>query len=444
MKKAVSSLIIALTLVAMSTLSCLSAEDLVERGDALFESGKYDEALREYTNAIRIALKFADAYYKIGDTNIRMGKLSLAESNYKKAIELNPALPSPYPSLAIAYYNRANLSFEVGQPEWAEGNFKNALRLDPTLPDPYPALAAAHYNRGTAFLEKGNIDRARSDFDSALRLNPDLPDPYHALSIAYYNRGQVLLNISDLDRARSDFDNALRLNPDLPGTYHALADAYYDRADASLEVELPESAEADYKIALRLNPDLPDPYPALADTYYNLGIAYLERGGLRLGKSYYEKAVRMNPEYGNPSYRSRFNSAVRVAEELIAEVAIVMERQRAQAAARDKETLARARMVGQIIEEWRADADTFEDKFFGKKMAVRGVVKSVRERIFGTGYTVTLKHDHYRIDCNAEEAGESILESIKPGQTVEVSGSVGSGIFGPDLYNCEIIHVVQN
>ena len=207
---------------------------------------------------------------------------------------------------------------------------------------------------------------------------------------------------------------------------------------------MPELAEADYSIALRLNPDLPDPYPALADAYYDLGIAYLERGALRLGKSYYEKAARMNPEYASPSHKSRFNAAIRVAEELIAEVAIAMERQRAQAAARDKETLARARMVGQIIEEWRADADTFEDKFFGKRMAARGVVKSVRKRVFDTGYTITLEDGHYRIDCNVGEADQNILESIKTGQAVDVSGSVGSGLFGPDLYNCEVTHVVQN
>ena len=443
MTKTASYLIVALTLIAIPTLSCLTAVDVAEQGDELFASGKYDEALKKYTDATKIDPEFAEAHHKIGDTNIKMGKLGLAESSYRKAIELDPDIPSPYPSLAIAYYNRANLSLEAGQPEWAEGNFDNALRLNPNLPDPYPALATAHYNRGTAFLDKGNIDRARSDFDNALRLNPNLPDPYHALSIAYYDRGQSLLG-SDIDKARSDFDNALRLSPDLPDPYHTLANAYYDRADASLEVELPELAEADYNIALQLNPDLPDPFPALADAYYNLGIAYLERGGLRLGKSYYEKAVRMNPEYANPQYKSRYNAAVRVAEELIKEVAILMERQRAQAAARDEETLARAKTVGQIIEEWRADADAFEDKFFGKRMAVRGVVKRVRERIFETGYTVTLEHGHYRIDCNVAEADKSILESIKTGQTVDVSGSIGSGLFGPDLYNCEITHVVQN
>ena len=435
------SLLLFALLAAMSgiaALSCLSAADLAERGDELFASGKYEEALKEYTNATRIEPEFAEAYYKIGNTNVRMGKFGLAESNYNRATQLNLDIPNPYKRLAVAYYNRASLSLEAGQPEWAEGNFDNALRLDPTLPNPYPALATAHYNRGTAFLDKGNIDRARSDFDDALRLDPALPDPYHALSIAYYDRGRSFLDRGDVDKARSDFDNALVLNADLPNPFPALADAYYARAEASLEVELVESAEADYDIALRLNPNLPNPYPALADAYYDLGIAYLERGGLRLGKSYYEKAKRLNPEFASPSYEARFNAAVRVAEELIAEVAIVMERQRAQSAARDEQARSNAKAVAQLIEEWRADAEAFEDRFFGRRVAVRGVVRSVRERVFGTGITLTLAQDYYRIDCNMAETDKDVLTSLTIGQTVDVSGNVGSGMFGPDLYDCVV------
>ncbi|MBN1794296.1 MAG: tetratricopeptide repeat protein [Candidatus Omnitrophica bacterium] len=59
-------------------------------GNALYRQGKFDEAEKEYTQALGtedIALQ-ADTYYNLGNTNYRSGKLLEALENYKKCLEV--------------------------------------------------------------------------------------------------------------------------------------------------------------------------------------------------------------------------------------------------------------------------------------------------------------------------------------------------------------------
>ena len=50
---------------------------------------KYNEAITSFKEAIKVDAKFYKAYYMLGYTYKKLGKLTQATDSYKKAIEIN-------------------------------------------------------------------------------------------------------------------------------------------------------------------------------------------------------------------------------------------------------------------------------------------------------------------------------------------------------------------
>ena len=70
-----------------------SAEWHADQGYKLFNQGRYDEAIKECTEAIELAPNFAEAYSNRGIAYVQKGELDQAIADFDKAIELDPDLP---------------------------------------------------------------------------------------------------------------------------------------------------------------------------------------------------------------------------------------------------------------------------------------------------------------------------------------------------------------
>ena len=427
---AFKAFLIALIVGCLATLSCASAKDAVIRGDEFFTSGQYDEAIEEYVKALEIDPEHASANYKIGNAYLEIGRLDLAESNYRTAILINPDLPDPSSGLGIFYYTRANGHLEAGRPTEAEADYDKALHLNPDLPDPYSGLGTFYYTRANGHLEAKRPTEAEADYDKALRLNPDLPDPYSGLGTFYYTRANGHLEAGQAIEAEADYDKALHLNPDLPDPYSGLGTFYYTRANGHLKAKRPTKAEADYDRALRLNPNLLDPYPNLSKYYYDRGNAYTEKQEHELAEFNLQKAVRLNP--ANTSYKSKLDDVIEAVKELDSE--------------RERQRIDSITTVGQLTDQWHENEVAFENKFIGKRIELIGYVGSVQSRTLEPGYRVTMREDFATVDCNVAESYRDKVASLKQGQIIEVTGIVDHGFIGPDLYDCLInrVHNVRN
>ncbi len=135
------------------------------RGNAYREKGDYDDALREYNEAIRLNPNYADAFNNRGITY-------RAKRDYDRAIQ----------------------------------DYDQAIRLD-------PKYAAAFNNRGNVYRDRKDYDRAIQDYDEAIRLNPNS-------ALAFNNRANAYRNKRDYDRAIVDYEAAARIDPKL--TRHRL------------------------------------------------------------------------------------------------------------------------------------------------------------------------------------------------------------------------------
>ena len=256
----------------------------------------HDLAIRDYSKAIQLNIRFADAYNARGIAYSSKGEYDRAIRDFDKCIKLNPTEPTSYCNRAIAYSSQAKYSQAIR-------DFSKVVQLN-------PADAQAHYNRGLAYSRKGQLDQALRDLSQAIKLNPK-----HTK--AHYHRGLAYKRMGQYGRAIQDFDQAIKANPRDARAYnnrgiayssngkldHAIrnfskvielspadAEAYSNRGLAYLSKEEPDQAISDLNQAIALNPEY-------SKAYNNRGLAYLSKTQLDQAIGDFDQAIKSNPKY---------------------------------------------------------------------------------------------------------------------------------------------------
>ncbi len=123
-----------------------------------------DKLLEEHaTVKIRSNPKESKAYYSRGNTRRRLGKFQDAISDYDEAIRLNL-------EYLEAYNNRGNTKNKLGEFQDAISDCDEAIRLS-------PELSVAYINRGVAKNKLGDKKGALADFTKAKELSLELDTP---------------------------------------------------------------------------------------------------------------------------------------------------------------------------------------------------------------------------------------------------------------------------
>jgi len=161
-------------------------------GIAYFDTGDYDSAIKEYTEAIRLRHGYAEIYRDRGNAYNRRGDYDSAIVDYTKAIRLKLNDMQVYNSRGDAYMSK-------GDYDQAIDDYTKTIQLE--FHD-----ARIYGNRGQAYYNKQDYDRAIMDYSKVLQLKPDD-------TLVYYNRGQAYYNKQDYAQAIIDYESVLRLDP---------------------------------------------------------------------------------------------------------------------------------------------------------------------------------------------------------------------------------------
>jgi tetratricopeptide (TPR) repeat protein len=114
-------------LIANTALSGeIRADAHVARGNIADEAGRYDEAITEFTAALKLVPADPASLVLRGNAYDAKGDKKRALADYDAAIRINPGDAS-------GYFNRATVLEEIGEREKAMADYRKAIEIDPTF-----------------------------------------------------------------------------------------------------------------------------------------------------------------------------------------------------------------------------------------------------------------------------------------------------------------------
>ncbi len=136
-----------------------TSDDWFERGQALEDEERLEEAQQAYREAVARQSHFPEAHFNLGNVLRGMDRLEGAEERYRMAVAQDP-------SMEVAWYNLADLLEEDERLDDAIGCLQRALAVS-------PAFADAHYNLAGLLDRAGRAVDAAVHWEAYLKLDPD-------------------------------------------------------------------------------------------------------------------------------------------------------------------------------------------------------------------------------------------------------------------------------
>jgi tetratricopeptide (TPR) repeat protein len=199
----------------------------LERGILFQESGRTEEALREYESALAKAPTDLDLMLKVGCGKAEAGNGAEAEKLLKKVLDQRQNSAETYFCLGRALMMKHDLGEAIKQ-------FERAIQIDPNHAEYYLYV-------GWAANDAGAIAKASTALKRALELDQGLAD-------AYWQRGVLRVRQTRPKDAIEDLEKALELRPSRYQAHADLALAYYDLGKEDL-------ALAEWQKAIAANPN---------------------------------------------------------------------------------------------------------------------------------------------------------------------------------------------
>lgn len=168
-------------------------EAAVHQGRKALEGARYDEALRNFNEALRLKPEYDVAWLLRGHTLRRMGDLDGALQSFAQALRQNEESDEGWMGLAATLHELRRTKEEVEA-------YDRLTKL-------HPRFVEAWLNKGAALHDLKDYAGAISCYDKVLSLRPE-----HAA--AWNNKGAALLRLGDESRAGDCFREALHFNPD--------------------------------------------------------------------------------------------------------------------------------------------------------------------------------------------------------------------------------------
>ncbi len=162
--------------------------ELHKRGLDRARNRQFDEAIADFTEAIRLNPKGAESYTDRGTVHAERGNLDKAIADLTEAIRLDP-------KVVRAFVYRGQIQELKGETDKAAADFSEAIRLSPKDAD-------IHVYRARTWGLRGEYDKAIADLTEAIRL-----DPKHSYYY-YFGRGDAWAAKGDQARARADYRQA--------------------------------------------------------------------------------------------------------------------------------------------------------------------------------------------------------------------------------------------
>jgi len=177
-----------------------------ERGMELMENEKFEDARKEFSEAIRIKPDYAEAYYQRGLAYLGSFENAPALEDFERAIELKPKLlkipNNEYAELNYIYYMRTTF-FQDKDYEGGLVYLNRVIQLN-------PEYERFYIIRGDSYFELGLYEEAIDDFSIGLERNTEELSDYLTYYV-YIRRAESYYHLDDNESALNDLDHLIQL-----------------------------------------------------------------------------------------------------------------------------------------------------------------------------------------------------------------------------------------
>jgi Tfp pilus assembly protein PilF/TolB-like protein len=175
----------------------LRAFELFSRGQAAFDHGDAEEAVRLVLQAVEADPRFTVAQYRLGVAHVALGNRWKAAAQFRAAWHIDRMMPEPHKALGDLFLGSTRQLVEQ-----AIEAYSTAIELRPFYAD-------AHVGLGDARTVKGDVDGARAAYEKALTF-----DPFKAGT--HVKLGRILASRGLCNAAESEYERARELDPRSP------------------------------------------------------------------------------------------------------------------------------------------------------------------------------------------------------------------------------------
>src|SRR5579864_7408455 len=215
-----------------------------DSGDKYFAQGKYREAIIQYSNAIQIDPRFAQAHYQLSQAYLKLGDSQRAYPELSRTVEL---APDNY----RARTDLANLLVTVRNPDGSPAQDalgKAKVQLD-ELRAKRPNAPETHEAWANYYAAQNNLGTAIQEINAGIMADPGRSESYLLLALLQLRSNQP-------NEAKKNFQKATQVDPKAMNAQLALGGFYQSHN------QLPE-AEHQFHNAISIDPKNPAPRAAL-------------------------------------------------------------------------------------------------------------------------------------------------------------------------------------
>lgn len=224
--------VIAIAACATSPWNQERADAHVNIGTAYLETGRYNDALKEFLEAEKLSPQDPKVHYYMGISCYRKGFTDNAVDEFKKTLALKSDFSEVHNYLGVIY-------MQQGQWDTAIQYFKNALS-NMLYDTPDKAL----FNMGMAYQGKKDYEKALKNFEEAKNKKPTtIPPPLIDLYM-----GMTCFDQGDFKKAVSYFKSSIKIDPNFLQSRYWLGLSYIKLHD-------PEKAKGEFKAIIDAAPE---------------------------------------------------------------------------------------------------------------------------------------------------------------------------------------------
>ncbi|MEM9326039.1 MAG: CHAT domain-containing tetratricopeptide repeat protein, partial [Bacteroidota bacterium] len=300
------------------------------RGNVYYLTGRHEDALAEYNEALRITesvendeKQLYSAPTNLGIGNVYYGKLQYEEAfrYFKNALETNRSiLGDDHPYVANSYLSLGNLYRNKGSYNLAKDHYDRALEINQSVfGDDHPDVATTYVGIGDIFKSSGALDAALQYYNQALIIYSRFLDTRNPkFGAIYLGFADVAKNKGDYQTALENYQQALEVFQNTVGEVHQSAvRSYLGIANTYIyQEEFLKSLEF-YGKVLDINFNLVgEDHVNTSAAYNNLGSLYYFAGDFDLAVTYFKKALRIDENIHGAKHPNIANAYYNIARVL--------------------------------------------------------------------------------------------------------------------------------